>query len=85
MAEKIRAAVAAIDVPTVGQSITLSVGIAVMPDHAVDAETLQRFADRALYAAKNAGRDRTEFFVAKPEVRAEAQATPLANGAQSKV
>jgi diguanylate cyclase (GGDEF)-like protein len=59
-AEKLRAAVAAIQIPTVTQTITLSVGIAVLPDHAIDSDSLQRAADRALYAAKNAGRDRIE-------------------------
>jgi len=29
-----------------------------MPDHAGDATTLLRYADRALYTAKNIGRDR---------------------------
>ena len=62
MADKIRTAVADIRVPTVAQRITLSVGIAVLPDHANDAVSLERTADRALYAAKNAGRDRVEMF-----------------------
>jgi diguanylate cyclase (GGDEF)-like protein len=62
MANKIRTAVADIRVPTVPRRITLSVGIAVLPDHANDAGSLERTADRALYAAKNAGRDRIEMF-----------------------
>ena len=33
-------------------------GVAVVPDHAADAEELLRAADRALYAAKAAGRNR---------------------------
>jgi diguanylate cyclase (GGDEF)-like protein len=65
LAEKIRAAVAAIQVPTVDQHITISVGIAVFPDHALDSETLLRAADRAVYTAKNAGRDRVETFTGK--------------------
>jgi diguanylate cyclase (GGDEF)-like protein len=65
IAEKIRTAVADIRVPTVAQRITLSVGIAVLPDHANDAGSLERAADRALYAAKNAGRDRIEMFTSQ--------------------
>jgi diguanylate cyclase (GGDEF)-like protein len=62
IAEKVRAAVATVRVSTVDEPITMSVGIAVLPEHAGDAESLQRAADRALYAAKNAGRDRAEIF-----------------------
>ena len=38
--------------------VTVSVGVAVFPDHAAGAEDLVRAADEALYRAKNAGRDR---------------------------
>lgn len=48
--------------PTVEQRVTFSIGIAVLPDHAIDAGSLAQAADRALYAAKKAGRDRTETF-----------------------
>ncbi len=40
------------------QPITASAGVAVLPNDAGDALTLFRAADRALYAAKNAGRNR---------------------------
>jgi diguanylate cyclase (GGDEF)-like protein len=62
LAEKIRSAVAAIQVPTIDRTITLSVGIAVLPDDALDADGLQRAADRALYTAKNSGRNKVEVF-----------------------
>ena len=39
---------------------TLSVGIAVAPDHGVVLDDLMRAADEALYRAKHAGRDRIE-------------------------
>jgi diguanylate cyclase (GGDEF)-like protein len=39
-------------------TITLSVGIAVFPDHGKDAATLIQCADLALYAAKSEGRNR---------------------------
>jgi diguanylate cyclase (GGDEF)-like protein len=66
LAEKIRAAIAAIHIPAIEQPITISIGVAVMPDHALEADTLERAADRALYAAKNNGRDRVELFDHQP-------------------
>jgi diguanylate cyclase (GGDEF)-like protein len=60
LAERVRASVAEIDVPAVGTRVTISIGIATVPDHASDAEHLQRSADRALYTAKRKGRDRVE-------------------------
>jgi len=60
VAESVRAAIARITVPLVERPITASLGVAVMPQDAGDAETLVRMADRALYAAKAAGRDRVE-------------------------
>ena len=59
-AEKVRAAIAMIDVPQVDREITASLGVAVFPTDALDADTLVRMADRALYAAKGAGRNRVE-------------------------
>jgi diguanylate cyclase (GGDEF)-like protein len=38
--------------------VTLSIGVALYPQHAGGADDLLRAADRALYAAKHAGRDR---------------------------
>ncbi len=59
-----RSAIAEIRVPDVERGVTMSIGIAVLPDHAIDGDSLERSADRALYAAKNAGRDRVEVFSA---------------------
>jgi diguanylate cyclase (GGDEF)-like protein/PAS domain S-box-containing protein len=39
-------------------AVTVSIGIAIYPDDAVEAETLARRSDEALYAAKRAGRNR---------------------------
>ena len=55
VADRVRAEVAhqVSDAP-----VTVSVGVATMPDNAVDAERLVAAADGALYEAKRAGRDR---------------------------
>jgi diguanylate cyclase (GGDEF)-like protein len=59
-AEKLRAAVAETRMPGVEGRITASFGVAVFPDDAGDATQLIRLADRALYLAKDRGRDRVE-------------------------
>jgi len=60
VAELLRRAIAEIIVPSVDQAITVSAGVAVLPDHARDSSGLVRAADRALYLAKSSGRDRVE-------------------------
>jgi diguanylate cyclase (GGDEF)-like protein len=60
LAEKLRAAIARLEVPGVDARITGSFGVAAFPLHAMDTPTLLRKADRALYAAKQNGRDRVE-------------------------
>jgi diguanylate cyclase (GGDEF)-like protein len=67
IAEKIRAAISSLHVATVDQPITTSIGIAVLPQHAVDPESLQRAADLALYNAKSTGRNRVEVFHRPPD------------------
>lgn len=44
---------------------TASIGVAIFPDHAPDAESLFKMADIALYYAKDMGRDRCELFRAE--------------------
>src|SRR3954470_22678605 len=58
LAEKVRGAIAALALAEVDRPITASFGVATLPDDAVDAGTLVRAADRALYLAKADGRDR---------------------------
>jgi diguanylate cyclase (GGDEF)-like protein len=60
VAEKLRAAVANVALARINRAITGSFGVAVHPEHAPDAETLVRVADRALYIAKANGRNRVE-------------------------
>ena len=58
LAEKLRAAMAAIVLPEVDRAITASFGVASLPEDGLDATHLVRAADRALYQAKADGRDR---------------------------
>ena len=64
VAEKLRNAIARLEVPGVERQVTGSFGIAVYPTQAVDAPTLLRKADRALYLAKEHGRNRVELAAA---------------------
>jgi diguanylate cyclase (GGDEF)-like protein len=58
LAEKLRAAVERISAPRVEQPLSASFGVAVYPRDAQDGQELLRAADRALYTAKRAGRNR---------------------------
>lgn len=59
-AEKIRIAVEALVIPHEGKDlrITVSIGAAVLPEHAADKTMLIRIADEALYSAKHLGKNR---------------------------
>jgi len=67
-AERIRSGVAALRLEYGGKpldTITLSFGVAIFPQHADNAEALLRAADEALYEAKRAGRNRVMVSQAK--------------------
>jgi diguanylate cyclase (GGDEF)-like protein len=57
LAERMRRAVASATAADAGARATISVGVAHYPADGLDGEALLRAADRALYAAKAAGRD----------------------------
>jgi diguanylate cyclase (GGDEF)-like protein len=59
-AEAIRAAIESTTTATAVGSVTASIGLASMPEHALDAAALIRLSDRALYTAKSRGRNRVE-------------------------
>ena len=67
VAEKLRKKIEAIAVPDLERSVTASVGVAVLPEHARDALELVSAADEALYGAKHKGRNQVE--VATPRLR----------------
>jgi diguanylate cyclase (GGDEF)-like protein len=66
VAERIRVAIAGISLPGLDRDITASLGIADLLEHAGTADGLIHEADRALYAAKAQGRDRTVLAAAEP-------------------
>jgi diguanylate cyclase (GGDEF)-like protein len=60
IAEKVRGALHGIHVRDVEQKITASFGVATLLEDTLESDTLLRIADRALYSAKQNGRDRVE-------------------------
>lgn len=58
VAEKLRSAISSLRIPDLEQGITASFGVASFPNDAATREELVRKADRALYSAKRAGRNR---------------------------
>ena len=72
-AEAIRAAIKLLNLIHLGRAlgaITASLGVALYPDHASDADALLRSADESLYKAKDGGRDRVVISAAVDEAAA---------------
>lgn len=66
IAEKLRATVAdPVDVDGHEHRVTVSIGIAMFPQAAPDADGLLRAADRAMYEAKRAGKNQISWFVGR--------------------
>ena len=63
IAEKVRATIAAVEVPGVTRPVTASLGVASIPEDAHEPTLLLRGADRALYLAKAQGRNRVATLV----------------------
>jgi diguanylate cyclase (GGDEF)-like protein len=62
LAEKLRDGIEGLCVRGLGRTLSASFGVAALPDDAGDPAELLRCADRALYAAKAAGRNRVVAF-----------------------
>ena len=63
VAERLReAARQSIDIDGIETKLTISIGFAVYPDDAEDAETLMSLADHTMFHAKNIGRNNVQFF-----------------------
>ena len=60
VAEKLRVVLEALEIPDLDRRLSASFGVAVLPGDAVTGEQLLRAADRALYLAKERGRNRVE-------------------------
>jgi diguanylate cyclase (GGDEF)-like protein len=72
VAERIRKAVARMSMPEVKDKqvppVTVSMGIAVYPEHGGTLEEMLHSSDRALYESKRAGRNRTTVYVEEKEI-----------------
>ena len=75
VAEKMRLTVASINIPEVERDITVSLGVADLLEHGGNSTGLIREADRALYGAKAAGRNRTVVAQVSDDVDSEAKDT----------
>jgi diguanylate cyclase (GGDEF)-like protein len=73
VAEKLRAAVEALEFQNPDLKATASFGIATYPLDALDGDALVRMADRALYSAKAQGRNRVELFEGTLEQQPQTQ------------
>ena len=82
IAERVRAAIAEITLPSANVSVTASIGVGGYPDHASTLDRLERLADAALYVAKRQGRNRVELAVPSVAEAAADLPEPTANGSR---
>jgi predicted signal transduction protein with EAL and GGDEF domain len=75
--EKLRAEIERAEVPGIGAALAASIGVAVLPGDAVESGELLRKADRALYTAKESGRNRAHAFASRAATT-DPQAAPAA-------
>jgi diguanylate cyclase (GGDEF)-like protein len=75
--ERIRQAISDSVIPGLERKISASLGVAVLPDDAYDADMLMRNADRALYTAKSNGRNRVEAFTETAATKLETEIAAL--------
>jgi diguanylate cyclase (GGDEF)-like protein len=76
VAGKLRELIAGITVPAAPSGVTASLGVASLPEHAGSGDELFRAADRALYGAKAAGRDRVHLAGADAPATADPDSGP---------
>ena len=70
VAERARRMVAAVSIESGAAPVTITVGVALFPDHGADKDALIGAADAALYTGKQAGGDRVVIPGEKPKTRA---------------
>ena len=66
IAERLRSKVESTESPT-GEYITISLGIAIYPEHGQDSKEMISAADEAMYTSKVEGRNKTTFYSKAPE------------------
>ena len=67
VSERVRGSVHARPMTSQALTISISAGVAVCPDHAVDAAALERAADTAAYDAKKRGRNLVRIIAPRPQ------------------
>jgi len=73
LAENLRKAIEALQVNGLEHRLSASIGVATFPDICSNATNLVRMADRALYSAKERGRNRVEIATGPQSARSDAE------------
>lgn len=80
VAERARRLVAAVSLERGAAPVTITIGVALFPDHGADKDTLIAAADGAMYSGKQAGGDRVVVPRATPKPRMRKAAEPKLSG-----